>query len=567
LDSGISSDNLDLNATDATTNQAIFDKMDGLSKIKFLAPIEQPAGKLAPLKSMKRIGKFEVTHAMPAQIGLNISTLSEPTTPPYFTDDKEPPKMPTKGFTLSGTGSMFLKSNTQQIAADFGGERKKGILRDSSLTDVRYKNVDLKSVDNDSEDKKSVRFVLNEDGNKVKTQAKDDSSDDDDDSEDDEWDFHDDVAQNFVKEIKVTPMQKQAQIALLKSNATSDETIKRPLMKAMSSLGKTAPTSDMFSDKESIFEIFKKKENNQQSASVVKPLYDDSDSESPNDSIKHSPDSKDGKEPTITVDNLKQQEDLEKKQLQADMTTRLETFKNELLAKQSEEESQLRAEMQSNLERRKQEMQDANQTEIEMFELNMLKASNQEELEKLLDAEKEKFKQLLNDELETLKRQQDEQLALELDDHRRKFDELLEQKRKDIEDEHLKEMLAIRQCSEAKLAEIQQGLSAQNEEEIAKYQQKLKDEFELKRQEISESHRAAVDILQKNHNEMLEELARDLKLEEDIIKKEHTTNLAQLKTNMSHELEMERHRMRETGEDRLYEKIRCEKRLLEDKYR
>lgn len=32
-------------------------------------------------------------------------------------------------------------------------------------------------------------------------------------------------------------------------------------------------------------------------------------------------------------------------------------------------------------------------------------------------------------------------------------------------------------------------------------------------------------------------------------------------------MEIEKQKMRELGEDRLYEKVRCEKRLLEDKYR
>jgi hypothetical protein len=75
---------------------------------------------------------------------LNIS--SEPLASPYFSANKEPQKMAPniKGFTLSGTGSMFFKSNSQKSTenfSDFVVEKKmitsynnmKGILRDSSL--------------------------------------------------------------------------------------------------------------------------------------------------------------------------------------------------------------------------------------------------------------------------------------------------------------------------------------------------------------------------------------------------------------------------------------------------
>lgn len=43
--------------------------------------------------------------------------------------------------------------------------------------------------------------------------------------------------------------------------------------------------------------------------------------------------------------------------------------------------------------------------------------------------------------------------------------------------------------------------------------------------------------------------------------------MADLKDKLLQEVEVEKQRMRQSGEDRLYEKIRCEKRLLEDKYR
>lgn len=102
---------------------------------------------------------------------------------------------------------------------------------------------------------------------------------------------------------------------------------------------------------------------------------------------------------------------------------------------------------------------------------------------------------------------------------------------------------------------------------VEQFNQKLEDEFAEKHKTIIKMHRIAEEKLQENHKIILEELERDLKSEEDLIKKDHAATLRQMREKLTHELELERQRMRETGENRLYEKIRCEKRLLEDKYR
>lgn len=103
--------------------------------------------------------------------------------------------------------------------------------------------------------------------------------------------------------------------------------------------------------------------------------------------------------------------------------------------------------------------------------------------------------------------------------------------------------------------------------EVEKFKQQLKEEFEEKRKILSQQHRLAEQELQENHKIILKELERDLKSEEELIRKDHVMNLQQTKEKLAHELELERQKMRETGENHLYEKIRCEKRLLEDKYR
>ncbi|KAL1394349.1 hypothetical protein pipiens_012022 [Culex pipiens pipiens] len=120
---------------------------------------------------------------------------------------------------------------------------------------------------------------------------------------------------------------------------------------------------------------------------------------------------------------------------------------------------------------------------------------------------------------------------------------------------------------QVKLSEMKADYEEENEKEYRIYRETLQEEFDRRVKEVTDEHKSTMATLQKNHDEIVEELERDLKTEEELLKKEHATNLTEMKIKLAHELEVERQRMRETGEDRLYEKIRCEKRLLEDKYK
>lgn len=110
-------------------------------------------------------------------------------------------------------------------------------------------------------------------------------------------------------------------------------------------------------------------------------------------------------------------------------------------------------------------------------------------------------------------------------------------------------------------------LEIQHNVSVEQFKQQLKKEFEEKHKTLTQESRTAEEKLQQNHKIMLSELERDLKSEEELIKKDHAAALIQLREKITRELELETKRMRETGENRLYEKLRCEKRLLEDKYR
>lgn len=522
-----------------------------------LQPLDTGTGPLRPVSAVSRkVGKFEVTKSTlnaPSKIDLSIKSQEasndsgKPPLMPFTTTISNRPATeeisPKKGFTLTGGGSLFLKSNTRRQSdvtpssatsnpIDISGGRNrdttgfgtspnimKGILRDSSLTDVRSRHTpsEMKIGGIDFEtttdgDRKIVRFNLNpaeirsnsEDNGEDAKDKSDNSSEEEqsveEEEEEDVWDFinNDTAGQsggNHVKQVKVTPaispISPITQLAILKSGTLANETIKKTTVKAM-------VAKNELKDKPSIFSLFDKGGDTKDDRVniPVKPLYDESESDS----------------------------------------------SGQIKSKEGD-------------------------TKLSLFEREVNKASNYEELESMLEDEKQKFKDLLDMKLQRLQQQQSNALEKELKNEEIKFKELLETKRKSIEEQHLQDLLKCKKEAESKLNEIKNGVQQQNDEEIESFRAKLQSEFDVKRKQISEEYKVAEETLQKNHNEMLEELDRDLKLEQEIIKKEHSQKLAQMRNQVEHEIEMERQRLRETGEDRLYEKVRCEKRLLEDKYR
>ncbi|KAH8368819.1 hypothetical protein KR084_012142 [Drosophila pseudotakahashii] len=142
---------------------------------------------------------------------------------------------------------------------------------------------------------------------------------------------------------------------------------------------------------------------------------------------------------------------------------------------------------------------------------------------------------------------------------------------------------AIRRDHEAKLKRFRHEYDLR----LTSHQHKLEEAFELqmekcrgqlerqlqsKRSLLVGEHKARIDTLQSSHEEILRDLERELHAEEELMRREQVTRLSQLRDKYARELDAEKQRLfreREKGgeEGRLYEKVRCEKRLLEDKYR
>ncbi|XP_061507748.1 uncharacterized protein MAL13P1.304 isoform X1 [Anopheles gambiae] len=185
----------------------------------------------------------------------------------------------------------------------------------------------------------------------------------------------------------------------------------------------------------------------------------------------------------------------------------------------------------------------------------------------IINQERERYSAKLEEELRSLAEREEIKMQNELQKTRNRYNTLLVKEKQRLKDMHQQNINEIKEFYQVKLNEMKSDYEAENTKEYAVFQETLQEEFDRLVKEVTDSHRTTMATLQKNHDEIVEELERDLKMEEDLLKKEHSTKLSEIKIKLGYELEMERQRMRETGENRLYEKVRCEKRLLEDKYK
>ncbi|XP_058065603.1 centrosomal protein of 164 kDa [Anopheles bellator] len=189
------------------------------------------------------------------------------------------------------------------------------------------------------------------------------------------------------------------------------------------------------------------------------------------------------------------------------------------------------------------------------------------QLKQTIERERAQYQANLEEELNSLATLEKANIQNELSKERRRYDELLVQEKQHLAQQHQDNLEEIKEFYQAKLNEMKKDKEEDTSKEYEAYRVTLQEEFDRKVKAVTEEHRATMATLQKNHDEIVEELERDLKMEEELLKKEQGRSLTEMKIKLNHELEVERQRMRETGEDRLYEKVRCEKRLLEDKYK
>lgn len=561
---------------------------------RFLAPLEKrngSSGTLLPLQPLQpfqpiesvRHKRFEITNyttnnPMPSPLtGLALKTENKLEA---IARNTETGTVPKKGFTLTGKGSLFLKSHvkktanseeldngkkdeisiepSREIVSKFSADRNvKSILRDSSLTDVRSRINDNRLIENDSEDRKSVRFSLeapkvSNDMYRASSDVSSNENEDDDDEEDneeDDWDFAGEGVETHVKEIKVTLNKNKIQGGTL--------VVERPeeMHDSLSRVRIHSPNKSTEVEKNNLTTLFDRKI---ESGARIKPLYEDTDSESiasvrgfgvkvinDSDFMLSKPSIEEARPMQASMSRglLEQERDKQMVDLEKEMNAELDEFKLKIKQKQQAEEEKLRKKMLGELEKLQSELAERNR----IVEFRAISAELQP--------------------IDKPQRGNGSKLETDVQNERAKYKTLFEEQRKLLEKEYENNSAKLTKELSEKLNDKKIELESQHNVEVEKFKQQLRDELDEKKIALVKEHRENENVLQQNHKVILEELERDLKTEEDLIRKDHTVNLTQLKEKMAHELDIERQRMRETGENLLYEKVRCEKRLLEDKYR
>lgn len=492
---------------------------------------------------------------------------------------------PVKGLQLFGAGSMFLKSNSRRTIeaandkpaaasnSNWSASSVKGILRDSSLSDVKNRiSTDLHHLrhhhgdtsESQADDRKSVRFNLASrstgDADLNDTQPSNSSSssstssaalspteeddngrkdddDDDDDNLDDDESVHDAAVAGSINNVQdlfgddvfdgkaiassasATPQPKPNSTAKLslRSQFSLDEVRKpAPPLIAQRKLGRTfstdsGTTTPSVAARSSFFD----RKADKSLMAPVTPLYDDAANTTDSESVPGS-------------------------------------LKNSGIRSTSAGRANANREVHSDPFEFKEKLHTDGGASAG-HEALLVKTRAQ------LDTE-------LSDALQKMRSEHADKmrstLAAEADQRHHEY----EQRRRTFELEHERRMTQLTDEFQRNTDEYQVELETRQNLEISNFEQQLKRDFDKKQAEISAAHRSAVDTLQRNHTEIFNDLERDLKSEAELLRKEHTNNLAQMRAKLEHELELEKQRMRESGELQQFEKLRCEKRLLEDKY-
>lgn len=505
-----------------------------------------------------------------------------------------------RAFVLSGTGAMFLKSRKQMeaglnqatatmllnsnssniIVESAAGTPPgvKGILRDSSLTDMRRRFEKDDAENPGVEDKKSVRFNLDE--TKIRVSPEEDPSssrkltqspeasvysDDDDVEDDDPWDDdNDDDNEGCVgydvlgaeggisrslnpflmndeakrKEIQVISVPKAQTIKMLKAQSFSVDLPEHDRAKISELTRSQSTESGSILQPVSVVSYLEKLKDN---STTIKPIYEDTDSESKGSSVRS------------FIINKSEQDSVNS------IVPAVNPFEaDENVTKNNRELEQTEA-----------------KHETEKPVLRTLKVASKlvSFLKKDTDkAERETYVQILSDrendkDYEIQKQKAEKEKEALLKEERERLEDQLQREIDAIKIEHEHKLESIRQEYNSRLTSERQEIEQTFQTSLNEYRAQLEEDLNTKRKAVVDEHKTHMTTLQKNHTEILQDLERDLKSEEEIIKKEHTLKHSEMRDKLAHELELERQRMRETGEDRLYEKVRCEKRLLEDKYR
>ncbi|KAL3265890.1 hypothetical protein HHI36_010081 [Cryptolaemus montrouzieri] len=432
-----------------------------------------------------------------------------------FSDDlfeKHPKIFDTKSeLKITGGGSMFLKANTKKF--DVTPDNHKAVVK----------------ILRDSFDS-SKKLSLNDASKKEDTSPQDGGKD----TNEKELEEDDKKSVRFI-------MQKKLQFDLSDENSDNDEIPSEkvinpvlqisfaPQIKTKSPF--TLAMEDQVLDKPPLpkknLKIIKPNPTDFIKPTLIKTRSSDSEDESPNGRVKR-----------ITMEEI----DL-------DSDNSLDS-PNGLITRKTRE---LEQKMEQRVERLREKMWKSKNEELVEFQEN-LEDSQREELKRIMVKENEIHEKNIQEELNRLRTELENKNKTILDEEKTKMKDKLETFKLELESKFNTEENELKEKFELKKEELEKYY----EEKQAEIETNLAETMEKNRDELIVSHNSILEQLRQNNSIIIEQLKKEQRLEEEQIRREHKNKMEKLGSNLAKELE---------PDDEKYEKLRCEKKLLEDKYK
>ncbi|KAG7197302.1 hypothetical protein KM043_018421 [Ampulex compressa] len=252
---------------------------------------------------------------------------------------------------------------------------------------------------------------------------------------------------------------------------------------------------------------------------------------------------------------MNREHEVEVEELKKEFERKLEQTKKELEKNFIEEKAELQRGLDEKLEELKREMAEKEEREIQKLiaEMDETRLENLKKVKGELEVcyEKERQEILAN-------------LKTELDERKRELLELRNQEMGKLENEHERDL------SEEKLAKLSEyELTKQHTEKIGAMKEELEKEFDELRTELRMQQREKITKITEDHEKYLAEILRDFRIDEGLTRKMYKRRLEEIRADYSRDAEKEARKQTERAiqqETMDFEKMRCEKHLLQEKY-
>ncbi|XP_050462560.1 uncharacterized protein PF3D7_1120000 isoform X2 [Cataglyphis hispanica] len=574
---------------------------------------------------------------------LSASTLARPEKPEKFDKEKHPSQLgQQKELTLSGGGSMFLKSNRSRDNTpsqdggkleDFqtlmipdeinnaAGDRLKSILREKQLDDDdRPLDEERKSVRFDLEKEINFNFTYSESEDDWESESEDknlqisavisnkitgsilsprkptlqNSEDNNDDNKNDysdekDWDKMDsEINKQRLSLEKIDSISKNAKIVgkrFLVQNVSENEhhnqmtrnslEIDNSLDSLPNKLSEKIKNIDLVSKSETDCSTAKSTDSDEirRTRSIIEKArhvtnrlsnwqLEDDESSDMSKVSQHYAHKERFVRPKLeysrSIDDMKVKMNREyEKELEAfkiELEVKMQEKKKELEENFAQQKLLIQQYLDQRLEEVKQEMARKEEQEIQALiaEMDQVRIENLKKVRTELEAcyEKERQEILAN-------------LKTELDERKKELLELRNQEMGKLENEHERDL------GEEKLAKLNEyELRKQQTESIEILKKELEKELEDIRNELRMQQREKITKFTEDHEQCLAEILRDFRMDEALARKMYKERLEEIRADFARETEKEARKQTERVlQDSIdFEKMRCEKRLLQDKY-